>query len=229
MTDSLCVSRPSEPVFLRTLLHDFRSPLASILALANFGRLRPSLRPDESRALLLDISSAAAHLNELAEMALFVTKAEVNTFAVERKLFNLDRLAKTVVEELRPQADGMGVIIENDIRFHNLIADAQLVEVALRSLLRSAIKYSTSANVVRLAPLVRPAERGEQAGFTISFSMPGTGNNVGERIPSRFGREGLFQLDLALLFSMQVANGHGGALTARTTGDYLEIEFLLPQ
>ena len=226
MSNSLAPRGPQD-AFLRAFLHDLRSPLASIIALANFGGIRASSRPDEIPSLLSDIGYAASHLNEMADMALFVTKAEVSTFAIERKPFSLDRLASSITAELRCQASAMGITIENGIQLSNLLGDTNLVEVSLRSLMRSAIKYSKSESVVRLLPASGSEADCPGAGFTSSFNMPHSARTM-TAAPSRFGRDGLFQLDLALQFATQVADGHGGRLSARSTADYQEVEFLLP-
>jgi hypothetical protein len=176
---------------------------------------------------LSDIGYAASHLDEMADMALFVTRAEMNTFAVEKRLFSLDQLASSITAELRCQASAMGISIENGIRLSNLLGDTNLVKVSLRSLMRSAVKYSKSESVVRLLPASGSEEDSPDAGFTISFNMPNSPRTM-TADPSRFGRDGLFQLDLALQFATQVADGHGGRLSARSTADHLEVEFLLP-
>ena len=226
MSNALTPCRP-QAAFLRAFLHDLRSPLASILALANFGVLRAASRPNEIPALLSDIGYAASHLDEMADMALFVTRAEMNTFAVEKRLFSLDQLASSITAELRCQASAMGISIENGIRLSNLLGDTNLVKVSLRSLMRSAVKYSKSESVVRLLPASGSEADSPDAGFTISFNMPNSPRTM-TADPSRFGRDGLFQLDLALQFATQVADGHGGRLSARSTADHLEVEFLLP-
>lgn len=220
--------RGPQDAFLRAFLHDLRSPLAAIIALANFGGTRAASRPDEIPALLLDIGYAASHLDEMASMALFVTKAEIDTFAVERTPFSLDRLASSISAELRGQASAMGITIENGIQLSNLLGDANLVEVSLRSLMRSAIKYAKSESMVRLLPASGSESGRPDAGFTISFKMPTSARTM-TSAPSRFGRGGLFQLDLALLFATQVADGHGGRLSVRSTADHMEVEFLLQQ
>ena len=207
---------PIQPAsMIRPLLHDLRSPLASIMALANFASSRRPMRENQILSALADISTAARHLNDLAEIALFVSKAEDERSGIDIEAFSFSALIEELFSELGQQATVLGINLNKEDCPWLLNADPTLVKMLFRFLIKSAIKYSRGSDQVTVCSQIatRGAEIRHEVGVSFTLpdvSAPHTGLDTERRSAPAFFGEGFFQLNLTIQFGSSVADSHRG-------------------
>lgn len=218
---------------IRPLLHDLRSPLASIMALANFASSRRPMRQDQVLSALADISVAARHLNDLAEIALFVNKAEDERSGVDIEAVSFNLLIDSLFSELAPQATGFGIELCMEECSSLLHADPALLKMLFRFLIKSAIKYSRSGDKVTVTSCMveRSTELRHEA--SVAFTLPDVkGTHSGSESEgggtTAFRGDGFFQLNLTILFGSAVADSHRGEFFVIREAQKATLVFSIP-
>jgi len=184
------------------------------MALATFASSRP-VREQNILSVLADISAAARHLNDLAEISLFVSKTEDQRSEIDLDTISFDDLTKQIFLELTLQASALGIGLHKEECCWLLHADPTLITMLFRFLIKSAIKYSRSGD--RVTVTSRIAERGTEIRHEVgvAFTVPRVkGSDISIDVealpPNAFCGEGFFQLNLTILFGKAVAASHSG-------------------
>ncbi len=138
--------------FLRNVSHELRTPLNSIIGFSEIlsrGMAGP-LNEEQSRQLEM-IHAAGAHLLELVEELLDLSRIEEGRLHLTLTDFDAREIAATAIAMVRPMADEKQIELscglpENTVMIHS---DAVRVEQILLNLLGNAVKY-TEAGRIRL-------------------------------------------------------------------------------
>lgn len=141
--------------FLSMASHEFRTPLTSILLMAETLRVyRHKLTAEQIEQRLGTICKQVEHLKTIIEDVLELTCIQARRVEFRPALIDLDAFCRTVVDELQPQAEDAPQLLyqcEGDIPLTKL--DKRLMRQVLTNLITNAVKYApgSTAVLVRLA------------------------------------------------------------------------------
>ncbi|HEY4077283.1 MAG TPA: ATP-binding protein [Rhizomicrobium sp.] len=223
--------------FLANMSHELRTPLNAIIGFSEM-MTREMFGPMGSRYQEYSrlIHESGAHLLDLINSVLDMSKIEAGKFEISEELFDLEETAESAVRFLNIHAERSAVTLSLDIsREARLIyADRRAVKQILVNLLSNGVKYTPPGGEVRVsAHLSSPSSRG----VTITVSDTGTGiapadlERLGhpfeqvERAETRT-REGT-GLGLALVKSLAAMHG-GEAILESALGEGTIVKVWLP-
>ena len=135
-------------LFLATASHDLRQPLYALTLTAQAALQRnqdPSLRP-----LLVDISQAAGHVNDLLNSLLDVSALDSRSAELALQPLALAPLLSELHERFQPEAQARGL----DWRIRGpeapawVVAEPMLLRRALANLLHNALRYTPEGGVL---------------------------------------------------------------------------------
>ncbi len=130
--------------FLANMSHDIRTPINGILGMLT---IVDTCRDNKDKMddCLAKIDVSAKHLLSLVNDVLDMTKLERDTFTLESKPFNLDRVCIEAAEIVRFQAESAGLHVEEehpDVRNVNLLGSELYLKKILLNLFSNCIKYN---------------------------------------------------------------------------------------
>ena len=136
--------------FLANMSHDIRTPINGILGmLAIVDTCRDN--KDKMDDCLAKIDVSAKHLLSLVNDVLDMTKLERDTFTLESKPFNLDRVCIEAAEIVCFQAESAGLHVEEehpDVRNVNLLGSELYLKKILLNLFSNCIKYNKPGGAI---------------------------------------------------------------------------------
>jgi CheY-like chemotaxis protein/nitrogen-specific signal transduction histidine kinase len=218
---------------LAGIVHDIRTPLTGIVALAEL--LATSDVGARERGWATAIKSGADHLAALTTLIVDAIKADAAGLTLQYEPFSPQRLVEAVGQALAARAGKKG--IKTEIVFGPALpamvaGDASRLRAALENLADNAIKFTSEGTVVFTAG-ARPAGRKR---VNLMFAVMDTGIGIdvralknlfrpfvqaSETVARRYGGAGL-----GLLFVKRIAEAMGGSL-AVTSKPGLGTKFLL--
>jgi signal transduction histidine kinase/DNA-binding response OmpR family regulator len=203
--------------FLSNMTHEFRTPVNSIIGLANLmidDRQREGSLPEPE---IVYIRQAAEHLSELVNDLLDLAKVAAGKIVIRPAPFDVPTLFATLRGILRPLLlnQSLSVVFEEPGELPVLYTDESKLSQILRNLISNALKF-TERGEVRITAAPGPAEG------TIAFAVADTGIGIApedrERIFEEFTQvEHRLQRDakgtgLGLPLSKRLAELLGGCI-----------------
>jgi cell cycle sensor histidine kinase DivJ len=220
--------------FLANMSHELRTPLNAIIGFSEvmtremFGSIGP--RYQEYSRL---IHESGAHLLELINSVLDMSKIEAGKFELHEELFELEDMAESAVRFLRIPAERGGVALGLTVApgARLVFADRRAVKQILVNLLSNGVKYTPPGGAVRVTATAGPG------GVEIAVADTGTGISAAdlERLGKPFeqvenaetrAKEGT-GLGLALVKSLAAMHG-GDAHLASALGEGTTVTVRLP-
>ena len=136
--------------FLANMSHDIRTPINGILGMLT---IVDTCRDNKDKMddCLAKIDVSAKHLLSLVNDVLDMTKLERDTFTLESKPFNLDRVCTEAAEIVRFQAESAGLHVEEehpDLRNVNLLGSELYLKKILLNLFSNCIKYNKPGGAI---------------------------------------------------------------------------------
>ena len=136
--------------FLANMSHDIRTPINGILGMLT---IVDTCRDNKDKMddCLAKIDVSAKHLLSLVNDVLDMTKLERDTFTLESKPFNLDRVCIEAAEIVRFQAESAGLHVEEehpDMRNVNLLGSELYLKKILLNLFSNCIKYNKPGGAI---------------------------------------------------------------------------------
>ena len=182
--------------FLAAMSHELRTPLNSILGFTTI--LQKELAGplnDEQRRQLGMVGNSAAHLLELINDVLDLSKIEAGQVVVESDSFDLAKSIATVVMAVAPLAERKKLTLAQEIdpAVGTIRSDRRRVEQVLLNLLSNAVKFTVEGGVT-----VRCSVRGDR----VVVDVRDTGIGIGAADLGRLFRPFL-QLDSGLARSYE--------------------------
>jgi signal transduction histidine kinase/DNA-binding NarL/FixJ family response regulator len=136
-------------VFLANMSHELRTPLNAIIGYAQLlqGSNYSSEKLHHSVKI---IEQSGAHLLELINDILNLSKIEADQIEVEESLFNLSDLLVELVEMFRVSTDRKGISLEYCPKAlpQTVVSDRRLIRQILINILGNAVKFTESGKVV---------------------------------------------------------------------------------
>jgi len=219
--------------FLANMSHELRTPLNAVIGFSEmmtremFGPL--GARYQEYSRL---IHESGAHLLDLINSVLDMSKIEAGKFALHEELFDLEETARSALGVLKVQADRAGVTLALAVApgARLAFADRRAVKQILVNLLSNGVKFTPPGGAVRVAVT---------AGRGIEIAVRDTGAGISQADLARLGkpfeqadttrsraREGT-GLGLALVKSLTAMHG-GEALLTSALGEGTAVTVRLP-
>lgn len=145
--------------FLANMSHDIRTPINGIMGMLT---IIDTCRDDKEKMddCLSKINISARRLLSLVNDVLDMTKLERDTFELEHKPFNLDKVCAEAGEIVRFQAESMGLHVEEehpDVHTVNLLGSELYLKKILLNLFSNCAKYNKPGGAIytRLRELQR--------------------------------------------------------------------------
>ena len=223
--------------FLANMSHELRTPLNAIIGFSEmmtremFGPIGP--RYQEYSRL---IHESGAHLLDLINSVLDMSKIEAGKFELNEELFDLEETAQSAVRFLKIPAERAGVALKLSIapNARLMFADRRAVKQILVNLLSNGVKYTPPGGTVQVTAR-SSVEAGRGMEIVVSDSGTGISKSDLERLGRPFeqvenaetrGKEGT-GLGLALVKAM--AKMHGGeAVLESALGEGTTVTVRLP-
>jgi two-component system sensor histidine kinase GlrK len=131
--------------FLATVSHELRSPLTSMREAALLLRDRVGGELSERQARLVDIIAASCErLLRLVNQVLDLSRLRARALVLDRQPVDLDRVIARAVDELRPQAEEVGLALAVERQGADFVIEGdedRLVQVVI-NLLANAIRFT---------------------------------------------------------------------------------------
>ncbi len=211
---------------LAAVSHDLRTPLAGIkagvTALTSSGT---AIGPEDTRALLDDVSAATDRLQALIDNLLDMGRIDGGAVAPVRRPVALDEVVPEAVATL---ADG-AVVLEVPEDLPLVLADAGLIERAVTNVVENAVRFSPAGSAV----LVRAEPLADRVVLRVVDHGPGVPDADKATMFAAFQRLGDAPRGHGVGLGLAVARGfveaNGGTLEAENTpGGGLTMVMTLP-
>jgi len=213
----------SKSAFLANMSHEIRTPLAAIMGLTYL--IRRTRVTAQQVAWLTELEVAGAHLLELINAILDLSKIEAGRLVLESAQVDADAIANSVVSIMSEQASAkrLSLSIEQHPLPWGLVGDPARLQQALLNYVGNAVKFTAAGSITLRALCVE--ETAESA--LIRFEVQDTGWGIApealerlfvpfEQIDSPIARrQGGTGLGLAIV--RQLAHLMGGDAGARST------------
>ncbi len=214
-------------VILDALAHEFKTPLATILAVIGGIRESPNLGTEQEEMAEM-IESEVSRLDRLTTRLLRTARLDREELRPLLKPVNLVPFVERAVHRHNAQSQERRIAVASCGTFAEVPADRQLLDLALTQLLDNAVKYSPPGTPITVS--VHAAE----AFVTTSVRNEGTSIALDEqdRIFERFYRGARVRnlvsgTGLGLYVARKIAAAHGGSLDLVLDGSCRDVVFSL--
>ncbi|HWU56196.1 MAG TPA: ATP-binding protein [Rhizomicrobium sp.] len=171
--------------FLANMSHELRTPLNAIIGFSEvmtremFGSLGP--RYQEYSRL---IHESGAHLLDLINSVLDMSKIEAGKFELHEELFDLEQTAESALRFLKIPAERAGVTIRLDVapQARLVFADQRATKQILVNLLSNGVKYTPPGGEVTVSA------GAPDAGLGIEIRVSDTGTGISKEDLERLGK-----------------------------------------
>ncbi|MEG2733285.1 MAG: sensor histidine kinase KdpD [Clostridium sp.] len=201
---------------LRTISHDLRTPLTSVIGNAGILMEKSALLDEGIKhQLCVDIFDDATWLVNLVENLLSITRIENGTMNLESEAELIDEVFQEALAHLdrKSSEHTIRVSLEDDLLMAKI--DARLIVQVVINIVNNAVKYTQKDSVIVLS-----AERkGDMVSVTIADDGPGISDEAKKTLFEMFvtadkkrgdSRRGL---GLGLALCKAIINAHGGEIT----------------
>ena len=215
---------------LRSVSHDIRTPLTSIVGATSAVLETPDLSPEQQRQLLEDVRDDAQWLVRVVENLLSITR-----MGEDPKLSKQPEAAEEVLGEVarkfRKHYPGVKVSVSVPEELLIVPMDAILIEQVMTNLLENAVRHGK--NTTRIALSVRREDN------NAVFAVQDNGGGIPKKLlPVLFSGtlrhsdtptgDGKRNMGLGLSVCSAIVRAHGGTMAAQNKDDGAEFTFRLP-
>jgi two-component system, OmpR family, sensor histidine kinase KdpD len=197
---------------LDALAHEFKTPLATILAAAGGIREAGPLGP-EQQDMAETIESEAVRLSSLTSRLLRTVRLDREEIRPRLEVIDLESLASQLASQYLERSPDRRILLQNPYDRVEVLADPQLLRIALSQLVENACKYSVPDSDITIAI--------DRQGDSVAVKVSNTGSSIPyserTRIFERFYRGSdasrtTSGSGLGLYVARKIAIAHGGAL-----------------
>ena len=137
--------------FVSMTSHEFRTPLASILASAELlEHYRHKWSEDKNLGHLKRIQTSVLHMTDLLNDVLLIGQAEAGKIEYKPIPIELIEFCNILIEELQITTTAHTIQFQHTCPHQTIYADQKLLRHILSNLLSNAVKYSPEGGMVRL-------------------------------------------------------------------------------
>ena len=201
---------------LSTISHDLRTPLASLVGLADTVQLTQPPPTDEQRELVLSMRQSAMRMTALVNNLLDMARLESGAVQLNRQWQPLEEVVGSALGASAALLAGRPLKVHLAPDLPLLQLDAVLVERVLCNLLENAAKYTPAQTPVSIDARAET----DVVVLTVSDQGPGLPSGREGAIFEKFERgkkEGATSgVGLGLAICRAIMNAHGGAIRGET-------------
>lgn len=216
---------------LRSVSHDIRTPLTSIIGATSAILDNPNLSQDEQRALLTDTRDDAQWLIRVVENLLSITRIGNDQAEITKQPEAVEEVLGSTVQKFRKRFPSVEVAIHIPDELLLVPMDAILISQVLSNLLENAVFHGGGTTRI----LVSVIQESHWARFIVQDNGQGI---PPQKIDSLFDGslkssesvpgDGKRNMGLGLSVCMAIVRAHGGSMEAHNTGSGAEFSFRLP-
>ena len=201
--------------FLRSLSHDFRTPLTGIIgACSTLEQQDVSLDESASRSLIRSVSEEAGWLLRMVENLLTVTRVGPSGHKLNKSLEPVEEVLFEALEMARSRFPGTEIRVSQPNDLLLVPMDPTLMVQVLNNLIENAVKYAESGSPIDLTV--------EEQQHTVTFTVRDYGRglsetdlqNLFEPINHRAG-DSRHGMGLGLSICKSIIRAHGGTIEGR--------------
>ena len=217
MFDRLAQSFEQQRQFTADASHEFRTPLAIMLASCELA-LSKTRSPEEYREQLEKCQRAALRMRELSDSLLVLARLDANP-QLEFQALDLSVLLKDAVDFVRPIAEQKQIQIEVELARCPMDANHSMLRQAIDNLLSNAIKYNKQGGFIKV--------RSYATDQSIQLEVEDNGIGIpASELPKLFDRfyrvdesrsRGAGGIGLGLSIVKKILNCHRGEISIRST------------
>ena len=217
---------------LRSVSHDLRTPLASILGASSVLLEQKNLSSGERDELARDIQKEAHWLIRVTENILSVTKFTGSDVKLKKEDEAVEEIVSSAIVKFRRHHPEMSITVKRPESILWAPMDATLVEQVLLNLFENAAAHGKNANTIRVSILPEPG----RAAIVVEDNGTGFSPEALEHLfdglqPAGTGHsDNRRHMGIGLNVCRSIIRAHGGEITAgngREGG--AEIRFWLPR
>ena len=217
-------------VVLDALAHEFKTPLSTILAAAGALREAGSLGPDHME-MAETVESEAVRLGRLTSRLIRTARLEREEIRPWMELIDVSSLVDDIVEQYAKMSTARRFYVVKRCSSSDVLADPELLRLAVSQLLDNACKYSPAGSPVELSL------RRESGHIAVRVISCGSSIPVVEKghIFERFYRGADARhvpgTGLGLYVARKIALAHGGGLdleSSQAPGDVTAFRLTIP-
>lgn len=216
---------------LRSVSHDIRTPLTSIIGATSTLLENPGLSPEEQRTLLEDARDDAQWLIRVVENLLSITRIGDSQARITKEPEAAEEVLDGVVRKFRKRFPAIAVEVRAPEELLMVPMDPILVEQVLSNLLENAALHGKNTTHVTLSV--------QQEGDWARFSVRDNGGGIPAKVlPTLFdgglkhsetsSGDGKRNMGLGLSVCLAIVRAHGGTMEANNLSAGAELSFLLP-
>jgi two-component system sensor histidine kinase KdpD len=197
---------------LSAISHDLRTPLASLVGLADTLALTKPPPSEAQRQITTAIRQSALRMNALVNNLLDMARLEGGAVQLNRQWQPLEEVVGSALAACAPMLAGraLRVRLADDLPLLHL--DAVLIERVLVNLLENSAKYSPAGSAIEIAARVDAGN----AVLTLADQGPGLPKGREEAIFQKFERgereSALPGVGLGLAICRAIVQAHGGTI-----------------
>jgi signal transduction histidine kinase/CheY-like chemotaxis protein len=136
--------------FIATVSHEYRSPLATILAASStLKRCQQKLSETKQSQFLNMIENKARYMTQLVDDLLAVHQFETDQVTFDPKWINLETLISQILDNFQRTTDSRcELVLDIQGNFQEFLGDQGLLHLILNNLISNALKYSPAGGLV---------------------------------------------------------------------------------
>jgi two-component system sensor histidine kinase KdpD len=201
---------------LSAISHDLRTPLASLVGLAeSFALTPPALAPAHAR-IATAMRDAAMRMNALVNNLLDMARLQAGAVTLNRQWQPLDEVVGSALRAAEPLLVGRRVTVALDDTLPLVELDAVLIERVLVNLLENAAKYTPAGSAIEIGATVHA----DQVFVTVDDQGPGLPAGREKALFEKFERghkeSATPGVGLGLAIGLSIMQAHGGDLRGET-------------
>lgn len=216
---------------LRSVSHDIRTPLTSIVGATSAVLETPGLSKEEQRVFLEDARNEAQWLIRLVENLLSITRIGDENTQIRKEQEAAEEILGEAARKFRKRFPHIQVSVSAPDELLLVPMDAILIEQVLSNLLENAVIHGECTTAIWLS--VR------REGGKAIFSVRDNGHGIpAKELPRLFdgtlkrsetpSGDGKRNMGLGLSVCMAIVRAHGGTMEAENLSDGAEFVFRLP-
>lgn len=216
---------------LRSVSHDIRTPLTSIVGATSAVLENPGLSPDDQRELLEDARADAQWLIRVVENLLSITRIGDTSAHITKQPEAAEEVLGEAVQKFRKRFPQIRVQVQAPGDLLMVPMDPILIEQVLSNLLENAVIHGKTTTEIRLS--VWP-----DSGYA-RFSVEDNGQGIPKKeLPTLFdgtlkhnetaSGDGKRNMGLGLSVCLAIVRAHGGMMDASNLANGAVFSFRLP-
>jgi two-component system sensor histidine kinase KdpD len=211
--DAARQSEEFKSTLLDAIAHEFKTPLTSIKAASTSLLSETPPLPPQLRELAAIIDEETDRMNQLVTEAVRISQIDAGKIRLEREPVDVAALLAKVAGHFESQAAGRSFRIDAAADLPGILADPELLSLALRQLIDNALKYSPPASPIQVTARVE----GDRVVVRVHDRGPGIPERERDRIFEKFYRRGGARdsvpgTGLGLYIAREILRTHGGDL-----------------